>query len=406
MRTSKHILKYSNTNKLDLLEQLFKDYEESLKYCVELIVIGQLPLKTLLSSSKIPKLINIEHSWWKQVIYKNASEIVRSTIEKNNQLRYKRYKKVYAYFKKHNRQVNFLRKKFKELNIKFKYIIKPKVKNISITLDNRFTNMRRSNYFNEFIRLTLPYFKEGKRRALTINLPIKYHKQSLKYNEDNNWNKRESIQLQRINNNFYLNFFYDKEEVELKETGISIGLDVGYKKLITTSREEYLGGELLPLYNKITKAVRGSKNYIKLLKQRDNLLKQTINKLNLEEVRTIFVEDLKGLKADTFLKENKKTNRGFRNKSQYALYTKVHNILKLKCEEQGITIVKVSPSYTSQTCSRCKIIDKESRKGERFICNSCGLEIDADYNAAINILNRGVYSPSNTGNLIKEDICL
>ncbi len=36
--------------------------------------------------------------------------------------------------------------------------------------------------------------------------------------------------------------------------------------------------------------------------------------------------------------------------------------------------------------------NKSSRKKERFVCNSCGVEIDADLNAAINILHRGTNS--------------
>ena len=62
--------------------------------------------------------------------------------------------------------------------------------------------------------------------------------------------------------------------------------------------------------------------------------------------------------------------------------------------ERGIELVKVSPSYTSQTCSRCKSIDKNSRQGEWYHCTTCGYEIDADLNGALNILQRGVYSPS------------
>ena len=218
-RVSKHILKYSNKGKIDLLDKLFKDYEESLKYCVELILTEKLPLKNLLTSKEIPTLVNIEHSRWKQVIYKQASEIVRSTIEKNNKLRYYKYKKVYSYFKNKNRQLTFLSKRYKELNIKFRYLIKLEVKNISIILDNRFINTQSSTYFNEYTKLISPYFKESKRRAIHVNLPIKHHKQSLKYNEESGWSKRNSVQLQKINNNFYLNFFYDKEEVKLKETG-------------------------------------------------------------------------------------------------------------------------------------------------------------------------------------------
>ena len=53
-----------------------------------------------------------------------------------------------------------------------------------------------------------------------------------------------------------------------------------------------------------------------------------------------------------------------------------------------------NPSYTSQTCSKCGSIHKESRNGEDFICVECKYEIDADLNASINILHRGIYSSS------------
>jgi transposase len=64
-------------------------------------------------------------------------------------------------------------------------------------------------------------------------------------------------------------------------------------------------------------------------------------------------------------------------------------------EVKGIELVKVSPAYTSQTCSKCGHVDEKSRNGEHFSCTCCGYQIDADYNAAINIHNRGVYSLSN-----------
>ena len=74
-RISKHILKFSNNNKLKLLEQLFYDYEIALNECLNLLLSNKLELKNLLSSKDIPTLGNINHSQWKQIIYKHASEI-------------------------------------------------------------------------------------------------------------------------------------------------------------------------------------------------------------------------------------------------------------------------------------------------------------------------------------------
>jgi len=67
-------------------------------------------------------------------------------------------------------------------------------------------------------------------------------------------------------------------------------------------------------------------------------------------------------------------------------------------EEECFYLKLVNPAYTSQTCSNCGELDKSNRKGEIYKCKGCGLEIDADLNAAINILHRGDYNLSTTKN--------
>jgi len=70
------------------------------------------------------------------------------------------------------------------------------------------------------------------------------------------------------------------------------------------------------------------------------------------------------------------------------------NWLQNITEEKGIKLVKVSPAYSSQQCSQCGAIDEKNRLGEKFSCIACGYKNDADVNASLNILHRGVYSPS------------
>lgn len=53
----------------------------------------------------------------------------------------------------------------------------------------------------------------------------------------------------------------------------------------------------------------------------------------------------------------------------------------------SVWIQAVPACYTSQRCSHCGEIHKESRKGEKYECISCGCSLDADTNASINILN-------------------
>ncbi|EFA23401.1 putative transposase DNA-binding domain protein, partial [Bifidobacterium gallicum DSM 20093 = LMG 11596] len=53
-------------------------------------------------------------------------------------------------------------------------------------------------------------------------------------------------------------------------------------------------------------------------------------------------------------------------------------------------LVLINPAYTSQTCSECHYCAKENRKSQAdFQCEQCGMSMNADVNAAINILQRG-----------------
>ncbi len=54
--------------------------------------------------------------------------------------------------------------------------------------------------------------------------------------------------------------------------------------------------------------------------------------------------------------------------------------------------VKVPAAYTSQTCSQCGGVDPRNRPAQaRFQCIDCGFEINADHNAALNILGHHVH---------------
>lgn len=69
----------------------------------------------------------------------------------------------------------------------------------------------------------------------------------------------------------------------------------------------------------------------------------------------------------------------------------IETMLAYKLEEHGGTLLKINPAYTSQTCSACGTIDRGSRESQaRFACLHCGHEMNADHNAAINILRQGL----------------
>jgi IS605 OrfB family transposase len=67
-------------------------------------------------------------------------------------------------------------------------------------------------------------------------------------------------------------------------------------------------------------------------------------------------------------------------------YYQLGQMIKRKAEAVGIIVKYVDPYYTSQICNVCDHYEKGQReKQEEFICKSCGIKLNADYNAARNI---------------------
>ena len=388
IRSSKHILKYQTKSKTFSLEKLFEDYTMCLESYIQLILSGQIPLNKYVSSKDLPNII-FSHSNWKSCVYIHASGIVRSCLKKHNIMRFKRYQKVYRYFLSRNRMKSFTDKKYSELTLKkFPKSLNIDLKNVNINLDgNLFDAMYDSKEFDEFIKIRTPYFKSNYKRLIssTINIPLKHHKHSLKFK---NWNRKNTIRLSKINKNFYFILFYEKEDLPKKLNGIPVGADCGYKKLLVLSDGQVIGKSLEEQYIKITKKLQGSKNFKQTLKERDKLINQELNKIDLSNIKELVIEDLKNIKFKS------KLFRKVNNKLQRWTYPKVFTKLERLCQENGILLTKVNPAYTSQICSRCGTLDKDSRKGEVFKCISCNLEIDADFNASINLLQRGGFDPS------------
>ena len=385
IKCTKHILKYQNKDKNNLLNQIFIDYQLCLEYYIKLICSGQLPLQKFCSSKLLPFYSNIEKSAWKNTCYKQASQIIRSNLEHIKNKTYKRYKKVYHYFSKKGRQLTFLKKRYSELNINYLKRIKLNIKKISIDLNCLNFDIQQGNYFDNFIQLIIPYKIKGTCRYQKIKIPFKEHKHSLKFKD---WKLLTTVRLEKKDNKIFLCKIYEKENTPKKSTGNIIGFDCGYNKLLSDSNDNHYGTELKNVYVKLSKKKRGSKNYKQLLIYKKNLINQIINEIDFNKIQTVVIEDLKQVKHKS------KLSTKMNNKLQYWSYRQVIDKLENLSEIEGFYLIKVNPAYTSLTCSSCDTIDKSSRQGEIYHCSACGMILDSDTNGAINILHRGVYNSS------------
>lgn len=59
--------------------------------------------------------------------------------------------------------------------------------------------------------------------------------------------------------------------------------------------------------------------------------------------------------------------------------------------EYKTNVVTIDPKFTSQTCNDCGTKNSKSRVSQsKFVCTACGVESNADENAAKNILGKGI----------------
>lgn len=71
-------------------------------------------------------------------------------------------------------------------------------------------------------------------------------------------------------------------------------------------------------------------------------------------------------------------------------WQQIEMMLSYKTKYAGGELIKVNPAFTSQTCPACGAVHQKSRKSQAiFSCVDCAYTDNADYVAAVNILNRG-----------------
>lgn len=124
--------------------------------------------------------------------------------------------------------------------------------------------------------------------------------------------------------------------------------------------------------------------HLKIANQRDYFSYKLSREL-AEKYRVIVVEDLRV--------ENLRKNHALaRSFSDAGLGTLVQQ-LEHKVSETGAQLIKVDPAYTTQTCSRCGHVKEGDEKlglSDRvYCCSACGLVVDRDLNASMNIHRAG-----------------
>ena len=86
----------------------------------------------------------------------------------------------------------------------------------------------------------------------------------------------------------------------------------------------------------------------------------------------------------------KNTNKQTKEKLATLRHCSLFDRIQEKTREKQSSLYEVNEAYTSKTCCQCGDIDKHLSNKNVYKCSNCDLNIDRDYNGAVNILLRYV----------------
>lgn len=275
------------------------------------------------------------------------------------------------------------------------------------------------NFFRRVKKGEKPGFPRFKKRGINDSFAFR---EAIKFDIDGRWLRIEKLKT-RIKLSQEVRFDGEHRQVTISRTADGkyyasilvetsdytktagegfVGVDLGVKELAVLS-----DGTKIPANQKLKKGLRklkkhqrrlsrkmkGSSRRVKaklkvarihrrIANQRKAVLHELTDHLT-KTYHTICIEDLnvKGMVR----------NRSLARAIYDAGFGMFRQFLEYKVKLRGNTIVVIDRWFpSSKTCSGCGTVKKELSLNDReFSCEHCGLVIDRDHNAAVNILNHG-----------------
>jgi len=228
------------------------------------------------------------------------------------------------------------------------------------------------------------------------------------------WGELKTCTVRRIgspgNGKWFACICQEVEPELLPPSDEAIGIDVGLKTFAALSNSEFIENPrffrkeekaLAKAQRKLSKQKRGSRERRKARKvvsriherirnRRHDFCHQNarriVNRFGIIAVEKLSVKSMVG-------------NHCLAKSISDASWSQFRSVLTSKAESAGRKVLAVNPAYTSQDCSGCgyRPDGREGRTKKKLsdrwhLCPMCGLSVDRDTNAAVNILALGQQS--------------
>ncbi len=194
--------------------------------------------------------------------------------------------------------------------------------------------------------------------------------------------------------NWFISVTVDLPDVDRRNDGEDIGIDLGLKDVAALSTGEKIENprHLSKLASKLARAQRANKKALaarthrKIARARADHLHKASRRI-ADAARTIVVGDVSSAKL---------VKTAFAKSALDAGWASFKGMLRYKATARGSSFVCAAEHGTTRMCSRCGSIPDSSPKGmgalgvREWTCSGCGAVHDRDTNAARNILRRGL----------------
>lgn len=205
----------------------------------------------------------------------------------------------------------------------------------------------------------------------------------------------------------YVSVTFHDQQVDEPKGFIGIDLNSTSHSIVVadplTGKIQKFGKQIPALkkkYKNIRQNLQEKKQWSQLKKIKDRERRKTTDAIH--KITTSIVVEAKkngvGIKLEDLSGIRKSCTKKYRKQGNHTLnswpFYQVRLLLTYKAKEQGVELNVVDPAWTSTSCSRCGVIDKESRNGKVFHCVHCEHIDHADVNAAFNIALRPKIDPA------------
>ncbi len=210
------------------------------------------------------------------------------------------------------------------------------------------------------------------------------------------------VRIVRRADGYYVQFGVQTErQIEHVPTGKQVGIDVGLKAFYTDSEGKTVDNprhyrkaeqKLKRLHRHVSRKQKKSSNrkkarkklaqaYLKVQRQREDFARKTASTLVLSHDLIAYEQlQIRNMVKNHHLAKSIH-DAGW---GTFISWVKAYGVM------HAIPVIAVAPQFTSQECSACGAIVKKSLSVRTHICTNCGVVLDRDHNAALNILAKAL----------------